>query len=99
MKIGKIRSGVKYQMDEQFQNFLIFGIFSFPHRKNSENFSIFHVLKFRKIVDFPIKKNSKNFSIFYVLKFRKIVNFPIKKILKISILENDQIVKIVLFKK
>ena len=26
MKISKIANGAKYQMDEQFQNFLIFGI-------------------------------------------------------------------------
>ena len=26
MKIGKIASGAKYQMDEQFQNFIIFAI-------------------------------------------------------------------------
>ena len=26
MRIGKIASGVEYQMDKQFQNWLIFGI-------------------------------------------------------------------------
>ena len=31
MKIGKIANGAEYRMDEQFQNFLIFGISIIPN--------------------------------------------------------------------
>ena len=54
MRIGKIASSSEYRIQKQFQNFLIFGISSFPNLRNSENLLIFEIVKFWKFVNFPI---------------------------------------------
>ena len=53
MRIGKIPSSAEYRMDEQFQNFLIFGILT-----------VFEIEKILKICYFFKLWNFENFPIF-----------------------------------
>ena len=41
MRIGKIVSDAKYRMNEQFQNFLIFGVLEFSKLKRKLKFQKF----------------------------------------------------------
>ena len=58
MRTGKIASGAEYQMDEQFQNLLIFG-----------NLIVFQIEIFLKICWFIKLWNSGNLLIFQFGKF------------------------------
>ena len=55
MRIGKIARGAEYRMDKQFENLLIswYSIVLQIETK-SENFLIFQVVKFWKLLNFPI---------------------------------------------
>ena len=47
MRFGEIASGAEYRIDEQFKNLPTFGVsIIFKIEKNSENLSIFQVVKF-----------------------------------------------------
>ena len=72
MRIREITNSAEYQMDEQNQNLLIFGIklwFSKLKKKKFPNFKI------SKIIKFPLLTNSKK-----IIKVLKLMNFKNKKI-------------------
>ena len=60
MRLSKIASGAAYRMNKQFQNLSIFGIsIVFQIEKHSENYLIYQIVKFLKIVNFSMRQISQ----------------------------------------
>ena len=81
MRIGEITNSAEYQMDEQNQNWPMFGIklwFS-ELKKKFPNFKI------SKIIKFPLLTNSKkNNQKSEIVEFQKLANFLIWQFVKLS---------------
>ena len=75
IRIREIANSAKYQMNDQFHNFLIF----------QAKFCFYKLKKFSKFVNFPMWKIAK---ISKILQFQKFLKFPNFKNRKISIIDN-----------